>query len=302
MAVFAAVRRRKDAGRICRAHIVHGAGLACASVVVNYNLRGGKGAARGADMTRTLRQKFQLWPPPCVRVASVARLATSQLDRRRFVGGIASAALAGCASGSGARRGDPEHRESSDEAEVTPGEDLMQEHGVLERVLLVYEEATRRIEANEAVDLALIGNGAGIVRRFIEDYHEKSEEQYVFPRLEAAGRETVLVAVLRQQHDRGRQLTDEVLRQVNGGDRAGLIKTLREFTRMYRPHAAREETVLFPAFRATVGRSAYHELGERFEEEEHKRFGEHGFEDVVAEVARLEAAFGLDNLANFTPP
>jgi hypothetical protein len=33
-----------------------------------------------------------------------------------------------------------------------------------------------------------------------------------------------------------------------------LAQTLRSFQRMYRPHAAREDTALFPAFRAVVGR------------------------------------------------
>ena len=70
---------------------------------------------------------------------------------------------------------------------------------------------------------------------------------------------------------------------------------------MYRPHAAREDTVLFPAFRDVVGRAAYRELGEEFEEKEHARFGEHGFRAVVGEVADLERALGIDDLASFTP-
>jgi hypothetical protein len=50
-----------------------------------------------------------------------------------------------------------------------------------------------------------------------------------------------------------------------------------------------------------VGRSAYRELGEKFEEREHELFGEHGFEQTVAEVAKLEAALGIADLASFTP-
>jgi hypothetical protein len=70
---------------------------------------------------------------------------------------------------------------------------------------------------------------------------------------------------------------------------------------MYRPHAAREDTVLFPAFRDVVGRAAYRELGEQFEEHEHERFGERGFETVVSEVSDLEQALGIHDLARFTP-
>ena len=71
---------------------------------------------------------------------------------------------------------------------------------------------------------------------------------------------------------------------------------------MYRPHAAREDTLLFPAFRDVVGRSAYHELGEQFEDKEHELFGENGFQNNVAEIARLEAALGIGDLARFTAP
>jgi hemerythrin-like domain-containing protein len=205
-----------------------------------------------------------------------------------LVGGTATIAI-GC------------DRAGSGEAEVTPGEDLMQEHGVLERVLLVYDEACRRIESGEAVDTAPIKSAARIVRRFVEDYHEKHEEEFVFPRLEKAKREVELVATLRRQHQRGRELTDEIVRRADAGANRDLSDRLHAFARMYRPHAAREDTVLFPAFREVVGAHGYHELGEAFEEKEHELFGEHGFENIVAEVAKLETALGIADLARFTP-
>jgi hemerythrin-like domain-containing protein len=223
--------------------------------------------------------------------------------RRDFLRTSASAAglvLAACA---GPGRGDAASPKAGhDEAEVTPGEDLMQEHGVLERILLVYDEAARRIERSEQLDLAVLTSAAGIVRRFVEDYHEKLEEQFVFPRLQQARREVDLVTVLLHQHRRGRQVTDEIVRRAGSAATPELAQVLRSFARMYRPHAAREDTVLFPAFRAVVGRAGYRELGEQFEDKEHELFGEHGFESTVAEVARLETALGLGDLARFTAP
>lgn len=227
-------------------------------------------------------------------------------NRRRFLRTVTSAgglALAGCATApAGGGRGGASHGESHDEAEVTPGEDLMQEHGVLERVLLLYEEAAGRAERGEAFDAGVVASAADVVRRFVEGYHERTEERFVFPRLEAARREVELVAVLRRQHERGRQVTGDIARLARNGATPELARALRGFVRMYRPHAAREETVLFPAFRALVGRKAYRELGEQFEEQEHAQLGEHGFEGAVAEVARLEVALGVAALAGFTPP
>lgn len=211
----------------------------------------------------------------------------------------AAVGLVGCAgSAHGAKA--PEKESDSGEAEVTPGEDLMQEHGLLERVLLVYDESARRIESNESADPTVIAGAAGIVRRFVEEYHERSEERFVFPKLREKGSETELVAVLLRQHERGRAVTDEIVRKAQSGG-PELAALLRAFTRMYRPHAAREDTVVFPALRRVLDRDAYRELGEQFEEEEHRRFGEHGFEATVAEVAKLEAALGIGDLARFTP-
>ncbi len=225
-------------------------------------------------------------------------------SRRRFLRTAASAAglvLTGCGAAA-AREGATKPGESHGEAEVTPGEDLMQEHGVLERILLIYDEAAGRLERGAGLDLSVVTRAAGIVRRFVEEYHEQLEEKFVFPRLQAARREADLVAVLLRQHRRGREVTDEVVRLASAGTGSTqLAQLLRGFQRMYRPHAAREDTVVFPAFRAVVGGPAYRELGEQFEDQEHARFGEHGFEDTVSEVAKLEGALGIADLASFTP-
>jgi hemerythrin-like domain-containing protein len=226
-------------------------------------------------------------------------------ERREFLriaAGAGGLALVGCATTGATQAGHAElSGQANSEAEVTPGEDLMQEHGALERILLIYDEAAYRIESDQELDLRVLASAAGIVRRFIEDYHEKLEEQFVFPRLQTAHRETDLVATLLQQHQRGRQLTDDIVRRTNAAS-TELAQVLRAFVRMYRPHAAREETVLFPAFRDVVGRSAYHELGEQFEDKEHELFGANGFQNNIAEIARLESSLGIGDLAGFTAP
>jgi hypothetical protein len=51
-----------------------------------------------------------------------------------------------------------------------------------------------------------------------------------------------------------------------------------------------------------TGRKGYRELGERFEDKEHELFGEHGFENTVADVACLEEQLGIADLARFTAP
>lgn len=187
---------------------------------------------------------------------------------------------------------------------VGPGEDLMREHGVLNRILLVYEEGIRRIRAGMPPPTEELRAGASLIKRFLEDYHEKLEEEHLFPRFERAGKLTDLVSVLRAQHLAGRRLTASILATPapgTGKDASGLADRLGQFVRMYRPHEAREDTVLFPAFRELVTRKEYERLGDEFEGREDQVLGSHGFERVVDEVASIEKTLGIHDLASFTP-
>ncbi len=222
--------------------------------------------------------------------------------------GAASALAIGAASALAGPQAKPKEQGASKpigDADVWPDEDLMREHGVLNRILLVYDEAIRRIRAHEEVPLEQVRSAAGIIRKFVEGYHEKLEENHLFPRFEKAGKLTDLVAVLRAQHEAGRRVTAAILevasREASAPDAAALADQLGRFVRMYRPHEAREDTVLFPALRDIVTRQEFERLGEEFEGREDKVLGEHGFERVVEEVAGIEKALGIYELANFTP-
>jgi hemerythrin-like domain-containing protein len=186
-------------------------------------------------------------------------------------------------------------KQPREEEKVAPGEDLMREHGVLNRALLVYEAW---MEAATPPADVLTGT-AELIRRFVEEYHERIEEEELFPRFEKAGKLTALTRVLREQHRAGRLLTQQIL--TSHGDRAKASAPIRAFIRMYRPHEAREDTELFPAFQQLVGPKEYERLGEKFEDREHEMLGPEGFEKSVQRVAELENRIGIGDLAQFTP-
>lgn len=194
-------------------------------------------------------------------------------------------------------------RKSGEEHEVTPAEDLMFEHGIIERLLLIYDEAARRIDAGQQVSGTLIFDAASIIRSFAEDYHEKLEEQYIFPRLEKAGRHADLAKTLQAQHDAGRKVTTALLDMTKGGALAQpqhAAQAMRSFSRQYLPHISRENSVAFRAFHELVPHEEYVELGEEFEEKEHALFGEGGFTRTVDRVAAMERELGIYDLAQFT--
>jgi hemerythrin-like domain-containing protein len=228
------------------------------------------------------------------------------LNRRVFLkNGIifSGAALAGV----GLRGAETAKKSDEKEAEVGPPEDLMREHGVLKRVLLIYGEALRRLDAKQDFPPEALADAAGIIRSFVEDYHEKLEEDFLFPRFEKANQLVDLVKVLRTQHEAGRSVTDVTMRFANlqslrsESERTQLVNSMQQFIRMYNPHEAREDTVLFPAFRKIVSPHEFDSLGEDFEKKEDELFGEDGFEKMVDKVAGIEKRFGIYDLAQFTP-
>ncbi|MBZ5535274.1 MAG: hemerythrin domain-containing protein [Acidobacteriia bacterium] len=191
--------------------------------------------------------------------------------------------------------------------DVSPPEDLMREHGVLNRILLIYGEILQRLNTGKDFPVEVLAGAAGIIRNFIEDYHEKLEEDHLFPRFEQAGKLVDLVRVLRQQHQAGRRLTASIQARASAStlstaaERKALATDLDLFVRMYRPHEAREDTILFPAIRSVVSAHEFDVMGDQFEDKEHALFGKAGFEGVVERVAGLERTLGIYELAQFTP-
>ena len=181
------------------------------------------------------------------------------------------------------------------EEAVTPPEDLMREHGVLDRVLLIYQAVLRNFDTKHDFDPVVLTQSAEIVRDFIENYHEKSEEEQVFPRFRKAGKMVDLVETLLAQHQAGRRVTATIIKlasnnPADGADRQALKKSMQSFIAMYRPHAAREDTDLFPKLRELVSAHEYDAMAEDFEKKEHQLFGDDGFEKMVDRVAKLEEA------------
>ena len=140
--------------------------------------------------------------------------------------GLSSRLVAGGQAAAPAAPKKPAGKPIGDEG-VGPGEDLMREHGVLNRILLVYDEAIRRVRGKEALPADAVHASADIIRRFLEGYHEKLEEEHLFPRFEAARKHVELVSVLRRQHEAGRRRDGRDSRGDLGQGRRRLCRGLR---------------------------------------------------------------------------
>jgi hemerythrin-like domain-containing protein len=230
-------------------------------------------------------------------------------DRRRFLAAAATLGVGALAMSMTTSRGQGKKTDNKDkpDEEVSAPEDLMREHGVLNRILLIYEEGLRRLRAKEDVTPDAFHKPAQLVRKFVEDYHEKLEENFIFPEFEKRHKLVDLVKLLREQHRAGRLVTDIILRNSDperfrrDDARRDLMSACQAFIRMYRPHEAREDTVLFPALHGILPAKQMKDLGDQFEKEEDRLFGDEGFEKTVDQVAAIEKQLGIYDLAQFTP-
>ena len=179
--------------------------------------------------------------------------------------------------------------------EENPISDLMKEHGILNRILLIFEA----IQKNPQLDIIL--TLAYIIRIFIEDFHEKMEERYLFETILKRSNDDDLKSIvmkLYEQHRVSRKLTDIILFDPLIDHKLEAIKL---FVMMYRRHEAIEDTVVFPAFRKLINVSEYSELKEIFEKNEEEIMGEKLSHDRVLNVINfVEHQLGIESLLKQT--
>ena len=92
-------------------------------------------------------------------------LETSNRSRRGFLYLATAAGIS--IAGVGHADDDKDKNANKPAEEVSPPEDLMREHGVLKRVLLIYGEALRRLDAKQDFPPEALADAAGIIRSLI---------------------------------------------------------------------------------------------------------------------------------------
>jgi hemerythrin-like domain-containing protein len=187
-------------------------------------------------------------------------------------------------------------------------EDLMNEHGMLIRIILIYREVTRRVASGEPVPRAQAHDSGMIIEDFIHGFHEPLEEAYVFPAVNR-GALRPDISTLLLQHARGREQTQEILEAsagsgtlVEGANRAKLAAAMDAFARGYEPHEAREDTVVYPALRAASSPREMVQMAEHFSTLQTQQFGPDIFGKLLDRVVVIEKALNIYDLNQFTPP
>jgi hemerythrin-like domain-containing protein len=234
------------------------------------------------------------------------RIFSMRTTRQRFIRSIASGLVSTCYL----LRGEESQAFSLPlPSESDPLEDLMQEHGVLSRLLMIYDELGARLEKNEPDPDDCLFSTTKLIEDHIQKHHERIEELAVFPFMKTRGLCLPLMRVLVEQHGAGSHITRSIRKKLSGADksktrgktmlRRDLAELVRAFVKMYRPHAAREDTVLYPALRCNLEPDRYTEFKNRVEHLE-SAMKESRLDTVLSRIEEIEKALDLFDLANFT--
>jgi hemerythrin-like domain-containing protein len=184
----------------------------------------------------------------------------------------------------------------------SPTEKLLQEHGILRRILLVYEEFLGQLEhAEEHPSFSALIDTTTLLQGYVQGYHEVIEETYVFPIVEKIPSMQSLVSTLRKQHVLARQMSTDVIVSARMVDLKRLTTTLDALILLYQAHTAWEDTDLTIAYRSILSREGSNHLIETFNRVELDLFGPGAEADVLVQITEIERAFDIHGPAEFEP-
>lgn len=194
-----------------------------------------------------------------------------------------------------------------EEIKHSPIEELMVEHSILRRALLIYEECIRRMNNFEEFDPDLLVETTNVLKVLIVYHHSLLEQEYIFPRFRQANKYVELCDILEDQHEYSGKQEEIILKysnkeSINNIEHKNiLINSLKKIIKVMRPHVNQEDTELFPEFKNIVSPEEFYALGQKFEDIEFQKWGEHGEKKMLDKIVNVEKELGIYDLDAFTP-
>jgi len=176
-----------------------------------------------------------------------------------------------------------------------PTEVLSDEHRVIERVLAVLEELTKRPVAGSLDNWQ---KALDFFRHFADECHHHKEEKVLFPAMEEHGvpREGGPIGMMLLEHEEGRGYVRAMRAAVESFERseAGatdlLFSNARAYLRLLKEHIQKEDEILFRIADDVIPASEQKELLRSFKEHEAKEMGEGVHEKYLRVVEELESS------------
>lgn len=184
---------------------------------------------------------------------------------------------------------------------MNPTQVLMDEHRVIERVLVALETAAKRLGADDPIDASFFLRAADFIKGFADGCHHHKEEDVLFPAMREAGIPAAggPVGMMLEEHAEGRRLTAalreeaERLRRGDEGARGRVVRAALDYVALLHDHIAKEDQAFFPMADDMIVGSARAEIAEAFERIEREEADQGVHERYLALAASLEREASL---------
>ncbi len=172
----------------------------------------------------------------------------------------------------------------------------MHEHRLVERMVNILNEASRRIESGGEVDVDLFEKAVDFIKTFTDRCHHMKEEGELFPAIEQKGipKEGGPIGMMLHEHDIGRGYVrgmEEALRKYKPGDRmqaATLVQNARGYANLLAQHIMKEDNILYPMANRVLNEADRKKLVSEFDRIEEKEIGKGVHEKYHHLVEELE--------------
>jgi hemerythrin-like domain-containing protein len=189
---------------------------------------------------------------------------------------------------------------------MRPTEVLMQEHRVIEQVILCLEEIANRCEAGQPFDVDSANEAIDFFRVFADRCHHAKEEDLLFPIMEKTGisRSQGPTGLMLHEHDEGRRHVRamvEAIRDFSSGRFTAMgafIDHARYFAELLRQHIFKEDHCVFPMADEALTPVDQSALSESFDQAERGELGPDLREKYIQIADRLSERFGVAKTAN----
>ena len=177
----------------------------------------------------------------------------------------------------------------------------MHEHRLVERMLNILNEASRKIAAGGDVDVDLFEKAIDFIKTFADRCHHMKEEGELFPTIEQKGipKEGGPIGMMLHEHSIGRGYVrgmEEALRRYKAGDKSQaqvLVQNARGYANLLAQHIMKEDNILYPMANRVLNDADRKKLDSQFERIEEKEIGEGVHEKYHHRVEELESSAGI---------
>ncbi|MGD8307036.1 MAG: hemerythrin domain-containing protein [Ignavibacteria bacterium] len=173
---------------------------------------------------------------------------------------------------------------------------LMEEHRVIERVLVSLEKAAKQLYSGKAIPAEFFLKAADFIKGFADGCHHQKEEGVLFKSLVSNGmpEDSGPVAAMLFEHEEGRRFThsmQDAAEKLKSGDEtviADITKNALEYVALLRAHINKEDSVLFPLSDRVIPVEQHQKISDAFDHIEKEETGVGVHEKYLAIADELE--------------